>query len=301
MSHAKRCPQCGHVGSYEAAALLVCEGCGEVLAESWALGDAVTDIMEEGSWIHQFRQAEGAGVLAVTVQDPSTSDGIPGLIGPGSGPGPSKVAPRTGASASDVPSPMPALVAPLADSAIPGLLVATPAIVSTAPPTPAAPPKLPPFPPSDDARRALALTNDLVAPASTATPARPDPEPTAHAQAGLQPSVASAQAGLQPSVAPAQAGLQVASVQAGLQPSVAPAQAGLQPSVAPAQAGLQPSAAPAQASLQSSVAPAQGVASAAVPTPSAASQPSSPLPRIVLGRAPSDLLVVPSAARGGAP
>jgi hypothetical protein len=85
--HAKKCPQCGFVGNYEPAQLLICESCGEVLAESWALNDAVTDIMDEGSWISEFRRVEkprqqsaiGERPLAPVARD----DAPPGMIGPG--------------------------------------------------------------------------------------------------------------------------------------------------------------------------------------------------------------------------
>ena len=53
--HSKKCPHCQFVGEYEPSSLTVCEQCGEVLAESWALQEAVTDIMEDDSWIHKFR------------------------------------------------------------------------------------------------------------------------------------------------------------------------------------------------------------------------------------------------------
>jgi hypothetical protein len=50
----KKCPHCGATESYQQGPLTICESCGEVLAESWALQDAVTDIAD-AAWLGDLR------------------------------------------------------------------------------------------------------------------------------------------------------------------------------------------------------------------------------------------------------
>lgn len=73
----KRCPECGLVDSYGVGAMAVCAGCGEMLAETWALQNAVTDIMDEQPWIAAIREHQPQAAA-----DRSAREGPPGLISP---------------------------------------------------------------------------------------------------------------------------------------------------------------------------------------------------------------------------
>lgn len=74
--NAKKCPQCGSVENAEAGPLTICQSCGEVLAESWALGDAVTDIVDGAEWLNELRK-QGIEIP----NSPPLSAGTPAIIG----------------------------------------------------------------------------------------------------------------------------------------------------------------------------------------------------------------------------
>jgi hypothetical protein len=91
------------VENTETGPLTICQSCGEVLAESWALGDAVTDIIDGAEWLKDLRNqgglpnspllipgspaiVQGTPASAPPLQmQPTPADDygtIPGLIGP---------------------------------------------------------------------------------------------------------------------------------------------------------------------------------------------------------------------------
>lgn len=86
--NAKKCPHCGVVDNYDAGPLTVCQSCGEVLAESWALGDAVTDIIDGQGWLENFRAENVAPPIAPVLPSLGAiarAEAVPGMLGPGGG------------------------------------------------------------------------------------------------------------------------------------------------------------------------------------------------------------------------